>query len=62
MKTSGYAIECTKCGSREIAKGEMTVTINSKDKIPLATRDLKCVNCGYEETQSFSGHWVAIHK
>lgn len=62
MKTSGYAIECTKCGSRDIKKGEPIVTINSKDKVPLMTRDLKCGDCGHEEKQSFSGHWVAIHR
>lgn len=51
MNKSGYAIECTECGSREIKKGEPKNSINIKTMSEVTFRILECKDCGYKEQE-----------
>ena len=54
MNKSGYAIECTECGSREIKKGEPKNSINIKTMSEVTFRILECKNCGYKERENIN--------
>ncbi|HHQ8913457.1 TPA: hypothetical protein ACSVZR_003719 [Bacillus cereus] len=51
MNKSGYAIECTECGSREIKKGEPKNSITVKTMSEVTFRILECKDCGYKERE-----------
>jgi ribosomal protein S27E len=48
MKKTGYAIECTKCGSYNIKKGEPIA--NAQTNAIFQT--LKCNDCGHESKET----------
>jgi DNA-directed RNA polymerase subunit RPC12/RpoP len=54
MNKSGYAIECTECGSREIKKSEPKNSITVKTMSEVTFRILECKNCGYKERENIN--------
>lgn len=48
MNKTGYAIECTKCGSTDIEKGEPIANAHTNT----ISQTLKCNNCGHETKET----------
>lgn len=48
MKKTGYTIECTKCGSYNIKKGEPIANAHTNT----ISQTLKCNDCGHENTET----------